>query len=131
MLTRMLDEIASLARLDFAPRHRRPPASRVLLSTVAAIAGSLAADAILVAIGDAIFPGTRGYVHFRFSDYAKLTVIGETANTVSRRRRTPAAPSASAHRTTRAPTLSAVMTAASEPSGARAAALKITAANGG
>jgi Family of unknown function (DUF6069) len=76
MLTRMLDEIASLARLDFAPRHRQPPASRVLLATVAAIAGSLAADAILVAIGDAIFPGTRGYVHFRFSDYAKLTVIG-------------------------------------------------------
>jgi len=76
MLTRMLDEIASLARLDFAPRHRQPPASRVLLATAAAIAGSLAADAILVAIGEAIFPGTRGYVHFRFSDYAKLTVIG-------------------------------------------------------
>jgi hypothetical protein len=72
----MLDEIASLARLDFAPQHRQPPASRVLLATAAAIAGSLAADAILLAIGEAIFPGTRGYVHFRFSDYAKLTVIG-------------------------------------------------------
>jgi hypothetical protein len=40
------------------------------------VAGSLAADAVLVAIGTAIFPSTRGYVHFRFSDYAKLTVIG-------------------------------------------------------
>ena len=76
MLTPMLEPIASLARLDFSPQHRQPPASRVLLATVTAIAGSLAADAILVAIGEAIFPGTKGYVHFRFSDYAKLTVIG-------------------------------------------------------
>lgn len=76
MLTLMLDRIASLARLDFSPQHRQPPASRVLLATVIAIAGSLAADAILVAIGEAVFPGTQGYVHFRFSDYAKLTVIG-------------------------------------------------------
>ena len=29
-----------------------------------------------VVIGTAIFPATKGYVHFRFSDYAKLTVIG-------------------------------------------------------
>jgi hypothetical protein len=72
----MLDEIASLARIDLAPRHRQPRAGRVLLATVAAIGGSLAADAILVAAGEAVFPGTRGYVHFRFADYAKLTVIG-------------------------------------------------------
>jgi hypothetical protein len=76
MLTPMLEPIALLARLDFSPQHRQPPASRVLLATVAAIAGSLAADAILVVIGEAVFPGTKGYVHFRFSDYAKLTVIG-------------------------------------------------------
>ena len=48
----------------------------MLLATVTAIAGSLAADAILVVIGEAVFPGTQGYVHFRFSDYAKLTVTG-------------------------------------------------------
>lgn len=72
----MLEEIASLARLDFSPRHRQPLAGRVLLATVAAVAGSLAADAILVAVGEAVFPGTRGYVHFRFADYAKLTMIG-------------------------------------------------------
>ncbi len=76
MLTPMLEQLTSLARLDFSPRHRQPPASRVLLATVTAIAGSLAADAILVAVGEAVFPGTQGYVHFRFSDYAKLTVIG-------------------------------------------------------
>jgi hypothetical protein len=27
-------------------------------------------------IGQALFPATKGYVHFQFSDYAKLTVIG-------------------------------------------------------
>jgi hypothetical protein len=31
---------------------------------------------MLVAIGTAVFPSTAGYVHFQFSDYAKLTVIG-------------------------------------------------------
>ncbi len=72
----MLDEIASLARIDLAPRHRQPLATRVLLATAAAIGGSLAADAILVAVGEAVFPGTKGYVHFQFADYAKLTVIG-------------------------------------------------------
>ena len=40
------------------------------------ILGSLAADAILVAIGTRTFPATRGYVHFQFSDYAKLTTVG-------------------------------------------------------
>jgi len=72
----MLDRVAALVRLDFAPRHRQPQVSRVLLATVAAIAGSLAADALLVVIGQAVFPSTRGYGHFQFSDYAKLTVIG-------------------------------------------------------
>ena len=41
-----------------------------------AVAGSLAADRILVAIGTSLFPLTKGYVHFRFSDYGKLTVVG-------------------------------------------------------
>ena len=76
MLAPMLDQIASLTRLDFSPQQRQPLAGRVLLAAVAAVTGSLAADAILVAAGEALFPGTRGYVHFRFSDYAKLTVIG-------------------------------------------------------
>jgi hypothetical protein len=48
----------------------------VIIATVASIAGSLIADAILVAIGTAIFPSTKGYVHFNFSDYSKLTVVG-------------------------------------------------------
>jgi hypothetical protein len=72
----MLNRAADLARLDFAPQHRQPSPSRLLLATVASIAGSLAADALLVVIGQAVFPSTRGYVHVQFHDYAKLTVIG-------------------------------------------------------
>jgi hypothetical protein len=71
-----LDRVLSLVRVDFAPAHRQPSAARVVIASVVSVAGSLAADAILVVIGTAIFPATKGYVHFRFSDYAKLTVIG-------------------------------------------------------
>ncbi len=46
------------------------------MATVLAIAGSLAADAALVAIGTRLFPATKGYGHFQFDDYARLTVIG-------------------------------------------------------
>jgi Family of unknown function (DUF6069) len=72
----VLNQVTSLVRIDFAPRHRQPSWSRVLLALVASIAGSLAADALLVVVGQAVFPSTKGYVHFQFSDYGKLTVIG-------------------------------------------------------
>jgi hypothetical protein len=72
----MLEQIMSIARLDFSPPHRPPSAARVVLVTVASIIGALVADAVLVVVGEAIFPSTKGYGHFRFSDYAKLTVIG-------------------------------------------------------
>lgn len=72
----MLRQAASLLHVDFAPEHRQPLLGRVLIVTVASIAGSLVADAILVVLGEAVFPGTKGYVHFRFSDYGKLTVVG-------------------------------------------------------
>jgi hypothetical protein len=71
-----LDDALSLARVDLAPRHRSPSAAMVIVATLASLLGSLLADAALVAIGTAIFPSTKGFVHFRFSDYAKLTVIG-------------------------------------------------------
>jgi glycerol uptake facilitator-like aquaporin len=72
----VLNQAASLVRVDFAPRHLQPTWSRVLVASVAAIAGSLAADALLVVIAREIFPSTNGYVHFQFGDYAKLTIIG-------------------------------------------------------
>jgi hypothetical protein len=65
-----------LVHLDFAPDGRRPSASRLILATVVSVVGSLAADAVLVVIGEAVFPTTKGYAHFQFSDYAELTIIG-------------------------------------------------------
>jgi protein-tyrosine-phosphatase len=64
------------ARVDFAPAHTQPRSISVIIATVVALAGSLAADAILVAIGTRVLPSTEGFVHFHFSDYGKLTVIG-------------------------------------------------------
>ncbi len=64
------------ARIDLSPSHRPPEWWRVALATVLSVALSLAADAALVAIGTRVFPTTKGYVHFEFHDYAKLTVIG-------------------------------------------------------
>lgn len=72
----ILDRSLDYVKVDFAPTHKPPTAARVFLATAVALVGSLAADALLVVIGQAVFPGTKGYVHFVFSDYAKLTVIG-------------------------------------------------------
>jgi hypothetical protein len=72
----MLARASSLVNVDFAPRHTQPASSRVVVATVLSIVGSLVVDALLVVIGEAIFPSTKGYVHFRFSDYSKLTIIG-------------------------------------------------------
>jgi hypothetical protein len=66
----------SLLRLDAAPPTRLPAPARVALASVLSVAGSLLADAALVAIGTRLFPSTKGYGHFQFHDYAKLTVIG-------------------------------------------------------
>lgn len=48
----------------------------MILATVVSLAGSLAVDALLIAIGTAVFTSTKHYVHFRPSDYGKLTIIG-------------------------------------------------------
>ncbi len=64
------------ASIDFAPRHGQPSWWRVAVATVLSLAFSLAADAALVALGTAMFPSTKGYAHFQFADYSKLTVVG-------------------------------------------------------
>jgi hypothetical protein len=71
-----LGRVLGLVRVDLAPAHRQPSALRVAIATIVSVAGSLAADAILVVIGEAVFPSTKGYAHFQFSDYSKLTIIG-------------------------------------------------------
>ena len=72
----MLQRAFDLVHLDFAPRHRPPSGVRVALATLVAILGSLAADALIVIVFEAAFPSTKGYSHYQFGDYAKLTVIG-------------------------------------------------------
>jgi len=71
-----LDRGLALARVDFSPSRRQPPAARVTLALAVSLAGSLAADAILVLIGTTLVPSARGYAHFQFHDYARLTIIG-------------------------------------------------------
>jgi hypothetical protein len=63
-------------RIDLAGPEQQPSAVRVAVATAASIAAALILDAVLVAIATALAPSLRGYEHFRFSDYAKLTVIG-------------------------------------------------------
>jgi len=71
-----LGRALGLVRVDLAPAHRQPSSLQVAIATAVSVAGSLAVDALLVVIGQAVFPSTKGYVHFQFSDYSKLTVIG-------------------------------------------------------
>lgn len=46
------------------------------LATAVSLVGSLVIDALLVIVGEAAFPLTKGYTHFRFPDYAALTIVG-------------------------------------------------------
>jgi hypothetical protein len=72
----LTNRLMALGRLDLRPQHETPALWRVALASGLAIVLSLGADAALVALGTHVFASTRGYVHFRFSDYAKLTIIG-------------------------------------------------------
>jgi hypothetical protein len=72
----LIDRALKLARIDWSPARRQPAPEWVAIATMIAVAVALLADAALVAAGTALFPSTIGYEHFRFDDYAKLTVIG-------------------------------------------------------
>ena len=71
-----VERVLAQFKVDFPSDRRQPSRARLGLATLASLAGSLAADALLVAIGMAIFSTTKHYVHFRPSDYGKLTIIG-------------------------------------------------------
>jgi len=72
----IFDRFSNVVRLNFAPTHRQPAGPRVAFASAIALIGSLLADIGLVAIGRAAFPALKGYVHFQFHDYAKLTILG-------------------------------------------------------
>lgn len=67
-----------LAKVDLDPQHIQPSPVRWVFALIVANLGSLASDAILVAMGTTLFPSTRGFPHFLPSDYGKLTIIGVT-----------------------------------------------------
>jgi hypothetical protein len=71
-----MNSLAARLRLDLASANRQPDTLRFVLASLCAIAASLAADALLVVVSEAVLPATKGYVHFQFADYSKLTVIG-------------------------------------------------------
>jgi hypothetical protein len=64
------------ARVELAPAHRRPSGVMVVVATVVSLVGSLLADEAAVHAATALFPTTRHFAHFQFSDYATLTVVG-------------------------------------------------------
>ena len=65
-----------VARIDWSGHHPRPTTFALAVATITSVVGSLAADVLLVFVGTSVFPASVGYAHFRFSDYATLTVIG-------------------------------------------------------
>jgi Family of unknown function (DUF6069) len=72
----IVDRALTLARVELSPRHRTPHPAAIAAGTVLSVGLCLLADSLLARAGTALFPSTRGYVHFQFADYAKLTVIG-------------------------------------------------------
>ena len=75
-LSTLTTRVLALAKVDGPRLNRQPSPVRLLLATIGSLVVSLGADAILVVVANAVFPSTKNYVHFRFSDYAKLTAIG-------------------------------------------------------
>ncbi len=65
--------------VDWSRRHPVPAPAAMMAAALVAAAGSLAADWLLVTLWTRLEPAARGYAHFRWSDYATLTVIGVLA----------------------------------------------------
>jgi len=72
----LIDRAMRWTKVDFAPKHRQPEWWRLAVATVLSIVLSLAACAALVVTGEHLWPATKGFVHFQFADYAKLTIVG-------------------------------------------------------
>jgi len=75
------NRLASL--IDLPRGSAQPSLPRFLLAVVVAVAGSLLACWIIATLAQAVDPAIRGYDHFRFADYAKLTVIGVVGSCIA------------------------------------------------
>jgi hypothetical protein len=72
----MLQKALNLFHVDFAPAHGQPTGARMALATIVSLVGSLLADALIVVFAQAAVPAAKGYQHFQFADYSKLTIVG-------------------------------------------------------
>ena len=66
----------SITRIDRRPLNDLPKARMIALAGAVAIAASLAADVILVALGRGAFHPPVSFGQFSFATYAPLTIIG-------------------------------------------------------
>ena len=74
--SQILEKYLNMVKIDFARSSIIPSNFKIVFATIFSVVLSLAADMACVSVGEKIFPSTVGFVHFRFSDYAALTVIG-------------------------------------------------------
>ena len=76
---KLAEAVRKAARLEMSPQRRPPGSLALAAATLVSLAGSLGLNALLVRLGTAAFPATKGFSHFRVFDYGTLTVIGVLA----------------------------------------------------
>lgn len=72
----LIGQAMQLTRLDLRPHRRRPSLGRCAVGIILGVALSLFVNWLIVGAAEALFPSTRGFPHFQFEDYARLTVVG-------------------------------------------------------
>jgi hypothetical protein len=75
--------VLTLVKVGGPIEHRPPSTAWLVLATFGSLAGSLGVCALLVVVAETIFPSTKGYGHFQFSDYGTLTAVGVIAACVA------------------------------------------------
>jgi hypothetical protein len=68
--------LRSYLRIDLPWGSAQPRAWRFIVAMLAAVVASIVACWVIATVTAALVPATTGYEHFRFADYARLTVIG-------------------------------------------------------
>lgn len=71
-----LARLRRAARIDLSPGPRQPSGLLVIVAAVLAAAVCLTVDQVAVHVATSHFATTRHFSHFRFVDYAPLTVVG-------------------------------------------------------
>lgn len=72
----LLDDAMRVTRLDFRPARSQPSIPLTALGIAVGVLLSVLVNMLIVHLAIALFPTLGGYQHFRFSDYARLTVVG-------------------------------------------------------